>query len=198
MPAPLFSASDYLRAFQAFMPRGRAWPDDPESIMARTLSGYCPAMERINTRSNALIDDAFPSTSHELLPEWEDSLGLPDTCIGEEATIQKRRSQVVAKLTGTGGQSKAYFIGYAAALGYTVTVEEYSPFRMGQHRMGKPLGDEGWAHTWAVVAPQTTIVSFVMGKSSTGEPLQAWGNAALQCSLEKIAPAHTELLFIYQ
>lgn len=196
--APLFYASDYLRAFQAYMPRGRAWPDDPDSTMAKTLSGYCPSMERINARSNALIDDAFPATAHELIPEWEDSLGLPDPCIGEASTLQAKRAQVVAKLTGTGGQSKAYFIGYAAALGYTITIEEFTPFRIGQHRMGHTLGDAGWAHTWAVVAPQETVVSFLMGQSATGEPLRSWGNAALQCSLLKIAPAHTELLFIYQ
>lgn len=198
MPAPLFTASDYLRAFQAYMPKGRAWPDDTDSTMATVLSGYCPGMERINSRSNALIEDAFPPTAHELLPEWELSLGLPDLCIGEAATLQARRAQVVAKMTGTGGQSKAYFIRYALALGFEVSFQDYTPFRAGQHRMGHPLGDEGWAHTWAVIAPQTTVISFVMGKSATGEPLQSWGNSALQCIFERIAPAHTELLFIYQ
>jgi uncharacterized protein YmfQ (DUF2313 family) len=155
-------------------------------------------MERLNTRVNQLLTDAFPRLTHELLPEWEDSLGLPDPCIGEVSTTQERRAQVLAKLTGTGGQSKAYFIGYAADLGYTITIEEYSPFRMGQHGMGQPLGGHDWAHTWAVVAPATTVTPFTVGLSATGEPLQAWGNASLQCLLEEIAPAHTELLFVYQ
>lgn len=198
MPAPLFTASDYLRAFQAYMPRGRAWPDDPESTMATVLSGYCPAMERMNARACNLIEDAFPETTHELIYEWEDSLGLPDACIGASATMQARRSAVVAKLTGTGGQSKAYFIGYALTLGYAITVEEYTPFRVGQHSMGHALGGDDWAHTWAVVAPETTVVSFTMGKSAMGEPLQSWGNTALECSLRKIAPGHTNLLFVYQ
>lgn len=180
------------------MPRGRAWPDDSDSAMAKTLSGYCPSMERTNARSNALIDEAFPATSIELVPEWESSLGLPDTCTGEVSTLQARRSQIVAKLTGTGGQSKAYFINHAANLGYTVTIQEYSPFRVGQHSMGGTLGDSEWAHTWAIVAPSTTVIQFSMGKSYMGEPLQSWGNDILQCAMEKIAPAHTNLLFIYQ
>lgn len=198
MPAPTFTASDYLQAFQAYLPRGRAWPKDPESTMVAVLSGYCPAMERLNTRANHLLTDAFPLLTHELLPEWEASLDLPDPCIGEVSTTQERREQVLAKLTGTGGQSRAYFIGYAADLGYTVTIEEYSPFRMGRHSMGHALGGAGWAHTWAIVSPATTITLFTMGLSATGEPLQAWGNAALQCLLGKVVPAHAKLLFIYQ
>jgi uncharacterized protein YmfQ (DUF2313 family) len=103
----------------------------------------------------------------------------------------------VARLTNTGGQSAAFFVAYAAQLGFTVTVQNYSPFRVGQMAAGDAVADEGWAFVWSVTAPLVNVTEFRAGVSAAGEPLATWGNAVLDCELQSLKPAHTTLLILY-
>jgi uncharacterized protein YmfQ (DUF2313 family) len=197
MSAPSYSSSDFAAALQALMPSGRAWPTDSDATQAQALGALAPTFARQTARSNQLLVDAFPATSYELLSDWETTLGLPDSILGESPTIQGRRSQVVSRLASSGGQSAAYYTTVAANLGYTISITHFSPFRMGQSRMGSQLGGPEWAHTWAVNAPLNTLTPFRMGQSAMGEPLNAWGNSVLQRVISLIAPAHTLLQFYY-
>lgn len=197
MLAPRYLGADYRNVLQGLIPRGRVWPRDPDAVLTDLLSGLAPIYERSNGRAADLLIDVFPATTDELLPEWEKSLGLPDPCAGPAATIQARRAQVVAKLTNSGGQSVAYFIDYAAKLGFVITITEYAPFRAGHSHAGDPAAGPDWAHTWAVNAALNTIIYFRAGQSSAGEPLASWGNEVLECELNTIKPAHTVLQFHY-
>lgn len=197
MAAPNYRASDFLTALQALMPRGLAWSRDPTSVMGQVMAGLAPEWARHTQQNNNLLIDAFPSTSVQLLPQWEAALGLPDPCAGASPTLAGRQSQVVARFAGSGGQSVPYFIGYAKSLGYTVTVTEYTPFRVGQQRMGCQLGTQDWAFTWQINAPAETVTYFSMGQAYMGQALESWGNAVLQCELSEIKPAHTVLIFTY-
>jgi uncharacterized protein YmfQ (DUF2313 family) len=197
MSAPLYTASDYLAALQALMPRGRVWPKDPSSVQSQALACFMPTFVRSNQAANELLVDAFPATADNLLPEWESTLGLPDPCAGMSPTLQQRQGQVVARLTNSGGQSIPFFVGYAESLGYTVTITQFTPFRMGQQRMGCQLGGPEWAFTWQVNSPPETITYFRMGQSAMGEPLASWGNAVLECELDTIKPAYTILNFAF-
>lgn len=195
--APVFQAADFLAALQACMPRGKVWPKDPDAIQTQALQGHATPFQRQNDRANYLLTDAFPATADELLPDWEATLGLPDPCAGVSPTLQARQRQVVARLTNSGGQSVPYFIAYAQSLGFTVTVTQFTPFRMGQQSMGCQLGSQDWAFTWRVNAPASTISYFSMGQSGMGEPLASWGNNVLECELRALMPAHTILNFAY-
>lgn len=197
MSAPQYSAEDFLSALLNLMPRGAVWPRDPDSTVSKTLGTLAPTWARHTQRNNYLIQDAFPSATVELLHEWEQTLGLPDPCAGISPTLQGRQAQVLARLTANGGQSIQYFTDYAAALGYTITISEYSPFRVGQHRMGTPINGPDWAHAWSVRSAINTVTQFRIGSSGMGEPLQSWGNDVLQCVINEIKPAHTALNFIY-
>lgn len=197
MALPVFTAADYLASFLAMLPRGRAWPRDADTIMVQQLAKLTPTWARLDARAQNLIVDGFPSTTVEMLPEWEASLGLPDPCAGESPTLQARRAQVVARFIGQGGQSIPYFIAFAAALGYSITTTEYAPFRAGYSRAGDPVNGQDWAFALAFNAPLNTITWFSAGLSAAGEPLAAWGNAVLECELRRIAPAHTVPLFDY-
>ncbi|QOT75047.1 YmfQ family protein [Cupriavidus basilensis] len=197
MLAPVLTSADFLRAFQALMPRGRVWNAEPDSIQTKAAAGLSPSYAAQTARSNNLLIDAFPATTYELLPEWESTLGLPDPCAGPGASTQVRRNQVVARLANSGGQSAAYYAGFAQKLGYGIFITNYAPFRCGQSTAGQALGNEDWFFTWAVNAPINTIVRFSAGKSSAGDPLGSWGNHVLECEMNAIAPAHTILLFNY-
>lgn len=195
--APVLLAGDFAQALRRLLPRGRVWATDPESVQARLATGLGGVYARQTARANQLLVDAFPSGTVELLPEWEEALGLPDPCAGESPTVEQRRAHVVARLTNSGGQSAAYFIAYAAALGYTVSVENYAPFRAGRSRAGDAFADQDWSQTWAVEAPLETITWFRTGIGGAGEPLAAWGNTVLECELNAIKPAHAILQFHY-
>lgn len=195
--APVFSAADFLAALQACMPRGKVWPKDADAVQTQVLQGHATPFQQHNDRANFLLTDAFPPTANELLPEWEATLGLPDPCAGPQPSLATRQAQVLARFAGSGGQSQAYFISYAAKLGYTVTIRQYQPFRMGQSRMGDQLGGAEWAFVWDIDAALNTIQRFTMGQSAMGDPLATWGNAVLECELSAFAPAHTLVRFTY-
>ncbi|ASD79175.1 YmfQ family protein [Burkholderia gladioli] len=191
MAAPNYSPSDFASALSALFPRGLAWPRSPDAVMQQVITALSPVWARHVADNNYLLVDAFPSTTVELLPEWEASLGLPDPCAGESPSLAVRQAQVVARFTNTGGQSIAFFTDYAKNLGFTISVSEFTPFRAGQQAAGDSCGDEGWAHTWRINAPQTTINYFRAGASAAGEPLASWGNAVLLCEMNTLKPAHT-------
>jgi uncharacterized protein YmfQ (DUF2313 family) len=104
---------------------------------------------------------------------------------------------LVARIASRGGQSIAYYVSVAAALGYAITIAEFRQFRVSRSRVGDSLLGGPWLHTWRVNAPSVTMQSFRVGKSAVGEPLRSWGNSELECRLAQFAPAHTVLQFSY-
>lgn len=196
-PLLAYSAEDYLAQFQRLLPRGRVWHRGLGLVEDADLLALMPSWVSLTLRLNQLIADIFPCTTNQLLPEWEATLGLPDPCVGALATVQERVAAVCGKFTARGGQSKDYFIALAAALGFTITIMEFQPFRAGINRAGDPVYGEAWANTWRVYSNATIIVWFRAGLSSAGEPLRSWGNRLLECVLSAVKPAHTILQFAY-
>lgn len=192
------TADAYREQLKALLPPGQAFPRDTGSSMDDLLGAMAQELARIDGRGEALILEANPQTANELLADWERVAGLPDKCAGTlEETVQGRRNALLAKLSSTGGQSPAYFIEVAAALGYTVTITEFRPFRAGLSEAGDALTNGDWVFYWQVNAPATTVIQFRASQSAAGDPLAAWGNDALECKLNQLKPAHTGVLFAY-
>lgn len=192
------TAADYLEQLKTLLPPGQAFPREAGTTLHSLLDGMSLELARVDGRGEALPAEANPSSTNEMLSDWERVVGLPDKCSGAlEETLQGRRAALLAKLSSTGGQSKAYFIELAAALGYTVTIEEFRPFRAGISRAGDALTNGPWAFTWRIRAPANTIISFRAGMSAAGERLRAWGNDTLECKINQLKPAHTLALFAY-
>jgi uncharacterized protein YmfQ (DUF2313 family) len=197
MSIPVYSSKDFANALSGLLPPGRVWPRDPDSVLMQTVACLAPMYERGSAAATNLLVSAFPATATDLIPEWQETLGLPDPCAGPAATIAQQRQQIVARLTDSGGQSAPYFIQLALALGYTVTVTNDAPFRCGQSRAGAHVGTQDWFFAWAVHAPAFTTIPFLAGQSTAGEPLVTFGNAVLECELSSRAPAQSILKFIY-
>lgn len=192
------TAGNYKELLKSLMPPGDAFPRDPGTHMDDLLMALAEEWARIDARGEALIVDALPSTTSEMLSDWERVAGLPDKCAGTlETTMQGRRNVLVTKLTSNGGQSKAYFQAVAKALGYEVTITEFRPFRAGLSQAGDPLTNGPWIYTWRINATETTIIDFRAGLSAAGEPLRTWGNDTLECKINQLKPAHTVVLFGY-
>ena len=195
MALPSFSTADFRAALLRLLPTGRIWSREPGSMPYQLATVWAPTFQRNSARAANLITDAFPSTTVELLTEWEATLGLPDPCAGDGATIELRRAQVVARLTDSGGASKAYFIAFARTLGYDITITEFAPRRFGI-RFGTPFGGDDWAYAWQVSIPSFSLTPRRFG-DVFGEPYATWGATVIQCEFEARKPAHTILLFDY-
>lgn len=194
---PVFSADDFARALAGLLPTGRAWPRDQDATLPTVTAALAPSYARNAARAENLLVDAFPGTVGELLPEWEATLGLPDPCAGETPSVERRQAQVAARFAADGGQSAAYYVRLAAALGYDITIGEFAPARFGRTRFGARFQGVGWAHVWAVNAPLESVAQAHFGAARFGDRYAWWGNAVLECEIGKAAPAHSKVLFRY-
>jgi len=191
-----YSADQYASALRNLLPRGRAWSRDSTGVQASVLAGLAKSSEAVDSGAMSLLADAFPATAVFLLPQWEQVLGLPDPCAGISPTLQARQAQAAARFANVGGQTVEFFQAFAQTLGYQVEIVECAPFRMGQSHMGSQLGDHDWSHVWRVISDKgIDLVSFRMGRSGMGEPLESWGSAVLECELNQWKPAHTLIVF---
>lgn len=196
MAAPDFTDADFTDQLMALLPTGKVWPRDLDAVIRATMAGLAPTYRRNLDRGNNLLVDAFPRTTVELLPEWEKSLGLPDPCQGPAPTIAQRQQQVLTRFISTGGQTVDYFIAVAAALGYPITITEYAATRFGS-RFGRRFGGIGWNYIWQVNAALYGRAPFRFGQNRFGDRFSTFGNAVLECVLNELKPAHTELIFSY-
>jgi uncharacterized protein YmfQ (DUF2313 family) len=189
---------DYGKLLRDLLPPGQAFSREPGTDLEQLLLGMGVELSRVEARADVLALEVVPSTTSELLPDWERAAGLPDNCsMALEDTAQGRRNSLIAKLSSLGGQSISYFVGVLAGLGYQTTITEFRQFRAGLAVAGDPLTNGEWIYVWRVNAPETTIIEFRAGLSAAGEPLRSWGNEALECKINALKPAHTLALFGY-
>lgn len=197
----LFSSlgqADFERQVAHLPPPGRAWPRDPGTVMGAIWSAIGEAVWGAHQRAITLLErEANPGRAVELLGEWEADLGLPDPCTPLAATLSQRQAAVLAKVRSQGGQSIAYYISVAQAMGYTVTITEFHPFRLGFSVFGDALLGAAWQFAWQITVPTATVTRFRFGLSAFGEPFWTVDTAELECRIRSLAPAHTIVLFSY-
>lgn len=192
------TTTDYLRQLQALLPPGPAWPRSDDALLTRLLGALAAELARVDGRAQRLVEEADPRTVAELFVDWERVAGLPDACAqayGGEQTLAQRRVALVGRLTTLGGQSPAYFIGLAAALGYAITITEFRAHSVNDDAE-YPLYDTAWNFAWQVNAALNTIADITVA-STVEDPIAAWGNALLECVIKRLKPAHTAVLFSY-
>lgn len=201
-PAPAGAqTATYLRMLQDALPRGLAWTRREDATLTKLLTAMAEEFARVQVRADALLAEADPRMTLELLRQWEDALGLPDPCINSPRnSIVIRRNAVVSRLSSEGGQSVAFFVALAASLGFTITatdIIEYREFKCDVSTVDTPLYSEDWMFVWEVHAPVATPTFFRAGVFAAGEPIVTFGNDPLTCAFEKAKPAHTKVLFVF-
>jgi uncharacterized protein YmfQ (DUF2313 family) len=187
------------------LPRGAAWDFAPGSNFAALLAGLAEEFARIDGRALALVDEADPRTTLELLGDWERNVGLPDNCSGEEPdNATERQVALHEKLTKVGAQNAVAYKDMAARLGYNIEIEEHRPFSVGG-RIGDRLYSESWTFVWTVrVQPfegwleEATFVAHMKVGDPIGLRLRGFGALSVECIIERAKPAHTHVLFAYE
>jgi uncharacterized protein YmfQ (DUF2313 family) len=191
--------TDGLNEARALVPTGDAWTRDPRSTWDKLLAGMSSWRGRVEVRADDVLRESDPRSTSELLPEWEEAVGLPDECLPVPASIAERRALVASRLVGEGGGSRRFFVELARAVGYIVTIEESvsDPVRCGTARCGDSLGGELLDFVWKVRAPLALVREARCGSARCGDPLRSFGTELLECVINRAAPAHTLPLFIY-
>ena len=195
------TADAYRAQLQALLPPGDAWPRTASATLTKLLDALAQELARVDGRGEDLLREALPGAALELLAEWEALVGLPDACSTELATtITERRQNVVSRLTERGGCSRAWFIAFAAKLGYTVEIDEFRPFITGLSRCGDVLnGGHSVRHTWRVRVSGARYTPFRAGASQCGDLLGKITRAEdLECQLKRRKQAHTNLIVSYE
>ena len=210
------TSADFTQVILDEMPTGDAWPRDPDGGLVAWARGCADIWGDVAAREALLLlVESDPRSTLEMLPDWERAFGLPDPCVAEPQTIADRRKALINRMTTKGGQSRPFFIGVAAALGYTITITEFSPFMCGVSRCGDtrpavPVDPTDVEYRWQIGPPEIRFCwrVNVFGRktrwfrASSGragiDPLVRIGLATdLECVLRRWKPAHTDLVFSY-
>jgi uncharacterized protein YmfQ (DUF2313 family) len=206
------AASDYATALADLLPTGPAWPRDLDAPLMLWVGGASQIWGDVDARAaDLLTQESDPRSALELLPDWERNWGLPDPCLAEKLTIGDREIALVAKMTTLGGQSRPFFLGVAATLGYSARITEYAPFMCGISRCGDTRDVYGdWR--WQLAQPTIRFYWTVHIGSLRNTPFRVGGGGGqcgidpllriamatdLVCLLTRWAPAHTQVIFDY-
>ncbi|MFG6500135.1 hypothetical protein [Sulfitobacter sp. 1A15106] len=117
------------------LPRGRAWPRDPDSTMMRYWKGFAEVVKYFEDRACALVSEFFCEGADETLEIWAEQYGIeyqeqvdaPLVCLKPDADPRANlRADICAKVAAQGGGDCAYFTSVATALGWVVTCEDVS------------------------------------------------------------------------
>jgi uncharacterized protein YmfQ (DUF2313 family) len=219
------AGSDYAAAFAQLLPRGAAWPREPDSVLMRVVRGLAqiwgsPGVETasdlpgttqiVDARAGDLLErESDPRQTIELLPDWERNWGLPDPCYPDATTIGERQQMLVLQMTFLGGQSRQFFYDVAAWIGHSIHITEFAPFMCGISRCGDTRDADGvfrWfigppemRFYWTAHAGQAKLVWFRASKGQAGvDPhLRIGIELDFECLLRRWKPAHTELVYDY-
>jgi uncharacterized protein YmfQ (DUF2313 family) len=214
------TAAEYAQALAALLPTGPAWPREPDRVLMRFVSGLAGVWgDPVESLAALLLtQESDPRSTVVLLPDWEKAFGLPDACAPTPNSIGERQQALVARMTLLGAQSREFFVGAAAAIGYEIAIREYSPFMCGVSSVGDTraadaaVGGDGLHFRWEIGSPDmrfywtalinaVRVAEFHVGTGG-GEcgvtPLLGFSVPLdLECLIQRWKPAHTEVIFDY-
>lgn len=157
------------------------------------------ALDAAQLAADQIVSEVDPSTTFQLLPDWERVLGLPDECVGTlSLSIEQRIAAVKTKYTAQGGQSRAFFIGMAASFGIPgTTIDEFKPANCNSN-CNAQIWSEADRFAWRLNIPGAAQIEGANCNSNCNSQLQSWARSAmLECAVTKFRPAHTTAIFNY-
>lgn len=182
------TAADYLAQLKALAPQGAAWSRESGSTLSALFEGLADELARADGRADDLLIETDPRAVTELLEEWERAYGLPDGCVVADPTVPGRRLALHQRVASLGGQSRPYFIGLSALLGYEAEIETFRPSRL-PLTLATPLMGRPWAFAWRVA---------VYGPLDIEDEAPVYASADLECVIRRARPAHTVVSFDYE
>lgn len=145
-----------LATIQALYPPGDAWPQDNGLNIAELQRGLSYEYTRIDRRVQNLIDEIYPDTTYELLPDYERIWDLN----GFGKSIEQRRAALIAKMVGAGDPNITNIKALLGNVGYPTNVVD-TPVRLGDlftcdSNCDASLYGAGWLFWWRAIFPSGT------------------------------------------
>jgi len=144
------TAEQYRELLKSLMPLGKIWTRDSNSVLHKIWYSLGEELSRIEARVDDLYDEKDVRTTSELLLEHEEDFGLPDIDDEISSIESERQEELESSLLKLGQQFQQYYIDIANALGYTITIEEFSPFWAGVQTAIDRIGDQYNVFWWMV------------------------------------------------
>lgn len=197
------SADRFSQALQHLLPQGYAWPRDPSSVLMRLLRGMAASFAELHDYTDYTAGEWLPHATKARLAEWEDAVGLPDQCFGNDQTVNARRGRVLSRLRGPSGYysdsspaSPGAIEAICSNLGIPGFVRYNHPFRCGRDRVGRRVGQLNGQ--LQVILPATSE-PFRVGSNRVGDRLaqRPLGAVELSCYLDRYIPARFQPIVTY-
>jgi uncharacterized protein YmfQ (DUF2313 family) len=192
-------ASPTLSLTMKMQPGGWALPNDPNSMWGNLLAPMAAVWDAEQASMMSMLPQVDPRLAVTLLPAWNRMLG-PDPCGRDLLATTLQAAQLLAyqRLTTRGGQSIPYFLGIAAAVGETATIQEGAWCRPGMMRTGlSRLSAAGNQFNWKIILPLRVVTRFRTGSSRARDSLGSFTASMAVCPITHAAPAHTIPTFSY-
>lgn len=193
-PRPVIA--EWLAATMDLLPQGIAWSREPASNLGGLLGVLAEERRQRHDRKLTLLEvESFPPTSVELLPEWEQTVGLPDPCRAAPGTLAERWADLADQFFADHPPTPANMIAWALQAGWNIAIREQRDFVPGVSVPGDTVGEQDFV--WVVTILGQEIRFFRAGENVGGDLLFTFPDiATLECVLRRAAPAHTQLYFL--
>lgn len=194
------TTADYLKLLQALLPSGRIWAPTADATLTRLLTAFAEEFAAVDLRGGELLLEADPRTATELLPEWEEFLGIVPAA---GAGLAERRALVAYRLTASGDIKRPYFVALAGAMGYTIRIDDYTESQAGWQTAGAELLEEPWIYLTAgcglagdFLASEDVRLPWIWEVVVLAVPA-ALPSPTLEEVLDDLRPPHYQLNFTY-
>jgi uncharacterized protein YmfQ (DUF2313 family) len=166
------------------------------SVLRKILIGIASGWLDFRDKINEVANEYNPKNTTALIEEWEEFVGIPDSCIPVASTLEQRRKNILLKLAGINATTAKQFKNIALILGYSIEVSN------GVSTSTFPLTLPFLLISEAS-APFTIVITLPISAQTSGFPLtlpftlSEQEPVILNCLFNKLKPANTQLFFRY-
>lgn len=137
-----------LSTLLALLPRGRAWTRALGTRLVDLHEAIAAEFDRVEARVADFLREITPSSSSELLPEWEEITDAT-RCV-QGASLEARREGVISRLVGE-APTEALTVETIEAMGYaSPELTSWLPFQVGRSAAGDALTNDEWQHSLGI------------------------------------------------
>lgn len=172
--------------------------DPSAGTVQAEFSAAAETLQAVLRSATQILVEHDPASTQLSLPDWERVYSLPDPCAGLSSSIERRRADVVNKITARGNLSASQMVAVAEQLGYDdAQVVEFGPATCADSCDEAAYEQETWRFVWALQVPQALLLERASCSSPCDVPLVRWGNEPIFCAIERFKPAHTLALVFF-
>lgn len=186
IPPTTPSTTPLRDAIRSLLPPGPPWAIPAQRLLQAYVDGMIVALDAARNAVRVFADQVFPARMTYMTDDWSREVDIAWPCQIPPADQAEARARIAARLAAQGGQTAAYLVEVAAALGVSVNIIEIPkgvPARFGLARCGiDRFGSEAQLFEFEVQAPASTPSAL---------------RTQLECVIEAFKPAHTVAIHTY-